>query len=108
MDSLEKEYEWVGRVQLNREEKIEAVEVKGKSLIARFQQATDSYDFSTQTWRNEKNERKMQTAGPTFEPFVHLSTESSTVYGMRLVGDYLIYTGNYSPLKLAKFDGSAF
>ena len=48
------------------------------------------------------------TFAPTFEPFVQISTESYDVYGMKLVGDHLLYTGHLSQMKFAKYNGSAF
>lgn len=69
VESLERKYEWMGRVQLNREEKVEAVEVKQNSLAVRFGQITDLYDFPSKAWTKER----MMQEGLTFNPFVHIS-----------------------------------
>ena len=66
VESVGKEYQWRGRIELNREQKVEAVEVKENSLAVRFKQTTDLYDFSLKTWKNERNERMMQSTAPTF------------------------------------------
>ena len=61
MESLETEYSWRERIQLKREQKVEAVEAKEKSLAVRFEHTADLYDFSAKTWTNQGNERIMQT-----------------------------------------------
>ena len=59
MESFEKEYQWRARIQLNREQKVQTVEIKEKSLAVRFEQTTDLYDFSAKRWAKERNERIM-------------------------------------------------
>ena len=48
------------------------------------------------------------TLAPTLEPFVTISTESASVYGMKLVGDYLLYAAYRRQMKFAKYNGSTF
>ena len=50
----------------------------------------------------------MEESGLAFSPLVTISTEESNVYALKLAGDDLLYSGDSSQVKVAKYDGSTF
>lgn len=77
-----------------------------------FEKSSDSHfqDLEASEQVEDQKERIMvEMIQLNFEEFKEISDEDSYVYGMRLMDDYLLYTGyNVDKTKFVKFNGSGF